>query len=400
MFRITISVLALSAVVTTTAHLRSVKAAARDRATALTEISDQRRVRDLDIEFFTARVERDPQGALDLARLGALYLVRARESGSSADILRAEAAARRSLANRRERNTTGWQLLAASLVAQHRFNDALEAADSLVALQSDNLSARAQRGEILLELGRYPEADAAFQPLWLRRYEPELAARVARWAEVRGRSFAARDILRSARDRVEKEANTTREQRAWYAFRIADLALKSDAVSEASQWVDRGLAVAPEDARLIGLAAKIALAQGRFHDAVELGDSAITARLDPATLGLIADAEEALGSPAEAAGYRRAMEAAAGLQLGGFHRVWALYLLDHGGNVAQILGAVTRDIQTRPDIYGYDLLAWSYYRAGRYQDARGAIAKALRWNAEDPAIRRHAAAIQKAIDGG
>ena len=38
-------------------------------------------IRDLDIVYFTQRAERDPTGALDLARLGALYLARGRESG-------------------------------------------------------------------------------------------------------------------------------------------------------------------------------------------------------------------------------------------------------------------------------------------------------------------------------
>ncbi|HEY7396338.1 MAG TPA: hypothetical protein VH559_15890, partial [Gemmatimonadaceae bacterium] len=38
-------------------------------------------VRDKDIEFYGARVERDPTGGMDLARLGALYLERSRETG-------------------------------------------------------------------------------------------------------------------------------------------------------------------------------------------------------------------------------------------------------------------------------------------------------------------------------
>ena len=397
MIRTVVSVVALSAVVTTTAHLHSLMAAAANRRVALAEVTAERRIRDLDIDFYAGRIERDPGGALDLAKLGSLYLARARETGASSDVLSAEAAARRSLANRLARNPSGWQLLAASLVGQHRFGEALAAADSLLGLNPSNLSAQAQRGEILLELGRYPEADAVFRPLWLRRNEPALAARVARWAEVRGHSQQAREILTGARTRMEKEAAATREQRAWYAFRIADLALKAGAPAEAARWTERGLAIAPDDARLLSLAARIALTQHRFHDAISLGDSAITSRLDPGALGVVADAYEALGSPAEAAGYRRAMEAAAGVQLGGFHRGWALYLLDHGGDVAQILEAVRRDVRTRPDLYGFDLLAWGYYRAGRYQEANTAVAEALHWNDEDPSILRHARAIRDAL---
>ena len=66
--------------------------------------AESHRIRDLDISFYESRVSRDPYGARDRAILGALYLQRARSSGSEGDIRRAESLARASITTRHKRN--------------------------------------------------------------------------------------------------------------------------------------------------------------------------------------------------------------------------------------------------------------------------------------------------------
>ena len=55
------------------------------------------RIRDLDIEFYRARVTRDPRSARDFTQLAGLYLQRARETADNEDLVRAEETARHSL---------------------------------------------------------------------------------------------------------------------------------------------------------------------------------------------------------------------------------------------------------------------------------------------------------------
>src|SRR5580698_658790 len=105
-------------------------------------------IRDLDIQFYEARARRDPTGAMDLARVAQLYLVRSRESGNYEDVLAAEHAARRSLRNRISRNAMAAQVLASSLLSEHRFAEALGVSRSLQSLDPDRLSYRAMSGEI------------------------------------------------------------------------------------------------------------------------------------------------------------------------------------------------------------------------------------------------------------
>src|SRR5687768_7444142 len=80
-------------------------------------------IREQDIAFYEARVRADTMGSVNLARLGQLYLQRAREQGDLNDYHRAEHAARRSLALRA--NGAAALVRASSLLALHRFPEAL-----------------------------------------------------------------------------------------------------------------------------------------------------------------------------------------------------------------------------------------------------------------------------------
>ena len=114
---------------------------------------------------------------------------------------------------------------------------------------------------------------------------------------------------------------------------------------------------------------------------------------DPATFGVVSDAYAALGDSAHAAEYARAMEVAVLGQPGQWHRAWSLFLLDHGRRVPEVLAHVTKELETRRDIYGYDLLAWALHKSGRDGAARIAMARALALGTDDPLLLRHAATI-------
>ena len=83
-------------------------------------------IRNRDIEFYQARVVRDPRSARDFTQLAALYLQRARETADNGDLVQAEKNARHSLELRASRNGGAFGVLASSLLSQHRFADALD----------------------------------------------------------------------------------------------------------------------------------------------------------------------------------------------------------------------------------------------------------------------------------
>jgi hypothetical protein len=116
-------------------------------------------------------------------------------------------------------------------------------------------------------------------------------------------------------------------------------------------------------------------------------------KLDPATLGIIGDAYAATGDTVNAEDYFRTMEVAVAGQPGAYHRAWSLFLLDHNLRVGEVLDNVTKELETRRDIYGYDLYALALFKAGQQTKARDAIAKALSTGSRDPLILAHARMI-------
>ncbi|MGQ0702441.1 MAG: tetratricopeptide repeat protein, partial [Gemmatimonadales bacterium] len=357
---------------------------------------EERRIRDADIAFYQARIPRDPSGALDPVRLGALFLERYRDLGHEPDLAIAEQAARQSLANRREHNPGAWQVLTAALLGQHRFVEAKAAASALGSLDPEDGVARAILGETLLELGEYSEADRLFRALTPQRHTPGILTRYARWLELRGRSHEARALLERGREAVGARPETPLIQRAWYDLRLGELALRFGASREARRRLDAGLTLIPDHWRLLLARARLASETGELALAIRLADSSLTRKPDPVTLALLGDAWAARGDSITAKQYLRAMEAMAPAEAGGFHRAWYLALLDHDLRVPAVLAAVSREIETRKDIYGWDLLAWALYQSGRPIEARAAMEQALAWGTEDRELARHARAIEAA----
>ena len=354
------------------------------------------RIREADIGFYERRVVADPEGALDRMRLGALLIEQARYTGSERGLIRAESLARESLALRTAHNAGAWRLLASALLGQHRFSEALAASEQLLAVDPDDPGARAMRGEILLELGRYTAADSVFGSLAVLRNEAAVSARYARWLEIRGHAGEARRLLEQARARAAIRGAGA-DQLAWFDLRLGDLAFRYGNRREARKRAERGLAAFPRDWRLLALAARIELADHHAKRAITLGDSSLALHLDPATLATVGDAWIAEGDSAQAESYLKALEAAAGTApRGGFHRAWYLALLDHQRRVPQVLDALTREIVLRPDGYGWDLLAWARFRGGQLEAAREAIDNALAVGTRDPQVLAHARVIMEA----
>jgi tetratricopeptide (TPR) repeat protein len=373
------------------AELVSVRAAS-------TAARAEREVRDADLAFFETRVAEDPASALDHARLAALYLQRARDTGDEQDYLHAERSARTALALRRRNNGDASAALTSALLSQHRFAEARDAARQLVADEPWVNAYHAILGETCLELGDYDCARTAFDAIDSRaRRSLAVAPRLARWAEIRGDTVGARRILSDALAAAQQEPNMPREQLAWFHLRLADLFFRQGRDRGAERTLREGLAVHPNDPRLLAAMTRLAAAHHDWRAAVAFGDSTIAILPDPATLGVMSDAYAALGDSATAAEYVAAMEVAVGRQPGTYHRAWSLFLLDHGRRIPEVLDAAEAELRGgRRDVQGYDLLAWALYKSGRARDARAPMAAALAQGTQDPMLLYHAGMIARA----
>ncbi len=353
--------------------------------------------RDAQIRVWKTALAQDPKSAISLGQLAALYLQRARETGEDQNYNQSEEYARRSLALRRNRNGATFVTLAAALVAQHRFQEAEQVAADLVAFDPQTPQYRAQLGEIQMELGHYVEAARSFDSLYAVRSHLSIEPRLARWAEINGNTAYARKLLSDALANAKTRRDLPREQLAWFHLRVGDIDMRNGRMRAARALFEAGLQIEPNDYRLLDAMSHLEAVERNPDKAIEYGERGIAIKLDPATLGTIGDAYAALGDRARAVEYYKTMEVAVAGQPGAYHRAWSLFLLDHDLRVSEVLANVQKEIETRKDVYGYDLLAWALHKEHRDVEAGAAMTEARRLGTQDAMLFYHEGMIDRAL---
>lgn len=352
---------------------------------------------DKTIRLLEERARLDPFSAEDRSWLASVLLQRARETGDPGDVERAEALARESLRLRLPHNQRAWTVLAATLLEQHRFVEALEVAQALYAAQPEHPGYRALLGEIQLELGLYSKADATFASLRGAADNLDVASRRARWAEISGRPGEARSLLITARQRALARTDLPREQVAWYHLAVGGVELRSGRPRSAEEAFTEGLKLLPADRRLLLALARARAARDDLTGATQLAEAALAVAPEPVTLAFLGELASASGDTARAQEMAEAVELSMRDERGSYHRAESLFLLDAGRRVPEILAAAERDLGTRRDVYGHDLLAWALHRSGRHSEARAAMAPALSRGTRDPLLLFHAGMIENAL---
>jgi len=247
-----------------------------------------------------------------------------------------------------------------------------------------------------MEVGDYAAAARHFSAVARDADKPSIAARLARWYEVTGHVRKAQAILQQTARRLRASSDIPREQVAWFNYRLGELYLRTGDNVAADSAFRRALAVLPTDYRALGGLARLSASNRDWASAIDYGSRAIAVQLDPATLGTMSDAYAALGDTAQAKSFADAMATAALSQPGAIHRAWGLFLLDHDRDVRRVLREAKADVAKRRDVYGYDLLAWASYKAGRIDAAKEAAKAALSQGTEDATLLYHAAMISMA----
>ena len=353
--------------------------------------------RDVQIATWKKALAMDSESAMALGQLGALYMQRARETGDDQNYVVAEQYARRSVALRSNRNGATFVTLAAALLAQHRFVEADSIVTTLVANEPDVPQYKSMYAEIKLELGQYDAARTVFDSIHAQRTHLSIAPRLARWMELNGNSEGARKLLYDALVEAKRRRDLPVEQLAWFELRVGDIELRNGRMNGARKALEDGLAISPNDYRLLASMSKLEAVEGNPQKAIEYGERAMAIKLDPATLGTIGDAYAATGNAVQAEEYFKTMEVAVAGQLGPYHRAWSLFLLDHNRRVPEVLENVQSELKTRKDIYGYDLLAWALHKSGRDAEAASAMRNALKLGTRDAMLFYHAGMIENSI---
>ena len=350
------------------------------------------RVRDPNIAFLESRAGKIRGDMLTPRMLSGEYLQRYRERGDLGDVLRAEHAARLSLAAMPHRNVAGDAALASALLTLHRFREAKAAILDARRSEPDNAGLAAEEASLDLELG---DVESARRLVNSHRGDSAFDVVAARLDEETGRLADARTLIDGAMRRADSIYDTPAERRAWFHARAAELAFEAGDHEAARRAAQDGLAIFAHHLRALTILARVDLADGKNADAEDAAKRAAAIQPNPEVLGMLADAQTARGDSNAAAATRDEIFAVE--KIGDAQhvndRLVAVYEADHRVRVEDAYAIAKRELKVRDDVYAEDTLAWAAARSGHWDVARTAIARALRYGIEDPRIRVHAAEI-------
>jgi tetratricopeptide (TPR) repeat protein len=332
-------------------------------------------------------VEANPRDADRLGELGFAYQLRWRETGDPSFLPLSERALRGAL-EARPRDAAATLGLGNLALIRHDFRGALVLGHK--ARRRAPFAARPYGvvGDALIELGRYPQAFAAFDRMAAVR--PSLAsyARVAYARELRGDRGGAVAAMTLALD----AAGGVPEPTAWAHVELAKLALGDGRLDAAAEHVRAALTIFPGYVLALEQRARIEATRGRLGAAVVTARRAATAVPLPQFVALLGDLLDRQGRTAAAARQRSTVAAIDRILAANGLRVdleTAVFRADHRIRPEETVRLARRARAERPSIYGDDALGWALARAGRCAEAAPWLDRALRLGTKDALLYFH-----------
>ena len=344
------------------------------------------------IETAQRALQKQPDSVKHLDALAVGLTRRARETGDAAYYEKAAQAIEK--AERLQPGDPGTLRISAWVaMGRHEFAQAYKITkkvDRRAPHDAWNLSVM---GDALMELGRYGEAENAFQAMIDLKPGPAAWTRVAYLRETRGDLEGALEMMHLALDSTEPRE---REDRAWILVQIAHLQEMEGQLAASEQSYRQALeSYAGYHYALAGLAA-LELRQGSAAESAEHAAQSIQAAPHAERYLLLADALRALGreeeaNDAESTFERKALENVA-LADNENHDL-VLYYLERRPDPSKALSIAQREAVRRRDIHTMDRLAVALAAEGHPRRAARILRRVLEVGTRDPLIRAHAASL-------
>lgn len=347
---------------------------------------------EVEIRGFQKKLEKLPQHTDTWVLLGRGWIRKARESADPGFYLNARACADIVL-DFAPGNLLAKNLVAQTLLNQHKFNEARDIAEQILAKDAEDVTALGTLSDAFMEVGKYVDAVTAANKMVELKPSLPSYARVSFLSWLHGDSKAA---LAAARFAAESGRDPTfPEPRAWTLVQAAWMFWHTGDYDGAEAGFKVALSELTEyPPALVGMA-RVAMAKGEAKRAVELLERAHKQSPLVETAWRLGDARAAAGDEKGAAA---AYEIAVKDGRKSDHRTLALFFAVKNRDIDEAVTLAKGEMDERPGIYTCDAHAWALYRKGKLAEAREAIDKAIQIGTRDAMILYHAGAIR--IAGG
>lgn len=330
---------------------------------------------------------------LDLLFLADAYVERGRVTGDLGDLERAAAALDRAAPTAPDRAAVDVRRAGVAF-SLHRFVEAAEIAERLVAADERNLAALGILGDARLEVGDVDAARRAYEQLGELAPSPAVWSRQGRLAFLTGDPDGAERFVARALDAARADAFP--DEIAFYATQLADLRRLAGDLAGSEAAYALALEALPEHAPALAGLGRLREAQGRREEAVSLLSRSVELLPLPEVIATLADLETLAGRPDRAADHLALVDriGEVGQAVGTvYDRQLVLVAADHGRDPERAVAMARAELQDRQDVYGWDALAWALHAAGDLDAAADASRRALALGTPDPRLRYHAGMI-------
>lgn len=345
------------------------------------------------IEAAQKAIEKSPNSAAGYNSLAAAYIHAARETGDFSLNSKAETAVGRAL-EIEPQNADSQKLKISLMLTFHRFAEALEAANALQPKFPQSPFFYGALTDANVELGNYKEAIDNVQKMVDLRPNMESYARVSYVRSLHGDADGAIEAMRTAAKIADP---MDREAQAWCLVHLGDEFYKVGNYTEAEKQYDTALKVFPDYHFALAGKGRARAAQNDFEAAAQLLTASNNRVPNVENVILLGDVLFKTEKPDEA---NKQYDLAQFIeqQFGNIdQRRLALLWADRDTKLDEALTIAEREHQTRKDIFTADVYAWCLYKKGRFQEAKVAIAEAMRLKTKDARIFYHAGMIEKSL---
>ena len=342
------------------------------------------------------KIRRNPANARAYYELGDAYIQKGRESGDASQFELAEKALRKSL-EIDPRHGGVLRNLAHVLASRHDFSGAAAEAKRAIALNAQDADAHAVLGDAYMDLGQYEDAGRAYDVMISLRESLSSYSRLSGLKSVRGDTAGAIGDLKKA-IALGTEHDQPPESIAWAEWQLGMEYFAVGRLAEAEAEMRAALVRYPNYHRAVAGLAQVRAAKGQYNEAISLYQKTLNAIPYPDYAAALGDLYVKVGRPADAKKSYELVEYIGRLNSFNqalYNRELAFFYCDHDIKLVDALGLAQNEIKIRRDVQGFDLLAWSLYKNGRHEEARAAIADALRLGTRDARLFFHAGMIYK-----
>jgi tetratricopeptide (TPR) repeat protein len=341
----------------------------------------------------TGRIAADPTNAAAVISLANALIRLQRVNNDGRAVITAEEHLRAFL-SLKPNHYDARRMLAAVLLSQHRFGDAIAEANKAMAADPRDAWNYGAAGDGYMELGDYPRAFAAFDRMGQLQPGPPAYARTAYALEIKGDLDGALEYMRRA---AAGTSPNDPESQAWHYTQIGDLLWQLGRVSQARIEYERGDAAFPGHPMAVMGMARVKMIDGDLKGARLMLQSQLARTATPDLAGAVGDLSSAIGDATGADQYYQMAEQIERAAWGNGLRqpqVLARILSERPGRAAEAVALAAEAARSRADIMTMDTLAWAYYKNGQIAEASKASRQALRTGTRNPRILCHADEIQ------